>query len=141
MGLLYVTGLVAGRPLPFGGTLATASVLAIALVAGPSGEPRWTRLVRVAGLAAVTACAAIVDAQYGGNGWPVHPTHWAASLTTAHERRSSPGSHTSACFPAGADRVLPIDPWRTLSSSVPAGSPASPGISACSPACGPRAWI
>src|SRR6478672_5558481 len=84
IGLLYVTGLVADRPLPFGGTLATASVLAVAVVArttaparllAPHG-PRWARWAALAGLAALTACAALVDARHGGNGWPAHATDW-----------------------------------------------------------------
>jgi hypothetical protein len=84
IGLLYVTGLVADRPLPFGGTLATAAVLVIALVARTTGParllaptgPRWTRWAGLAGLATLTACAALVDAQHGGNGWPMAATEW-----------------------------------------------------------------
>jgi len=79
VGTLYVTGLVADRPLPFGGALATACVLAIALVARTTGParllappaPRWARWAGVAGPAALTACAALVDARHGGNGWPL----------------------------------------------------------------------
>jgi len=85
IGLGYVTGLVADRPLPFGGTLATASVLAIAVVArttaGPvrlraPSAPRWARWSGIAGLAALTAGAAIVDYRHGGNGWPGHLADW-----------------------------------------------------------------